>query len=590
MKYSAITFGLILFCLTASAQDKANIVIVNAKVITLDKKNSIARSVAIKGKKILAVGNEEEIKKFIDTSTVQINANGKTIIPGLSDNHLHVIRGGRFFNLELRWDGVKTLARALQMLKEQAARTPKGEWVRVVGGWNEYQFMEKRLPTLKEINDATGGTPCFILYLYGKAFVNKSGLQALHIDANTPNPPMGLIEKDIQGNPTGLLVADPGAYVLYSNLAKLPEHDLNERIQSTQNFLYELNRLGITSLLDAGGGFQNYPNDYAAMEEVVKQGSITVRIPYYLFAQKKGTEQLDYSKWVSSIEIEEEHQKIEDGKYGIEGGGENLVMDGADYENFDKPQVFLPASMESELIPIIKMFVKKRWPFRLHATYNESISRFLNVFEEVNKETPFNGLIWFFDHAETVSPENIQRIKALGGGIAIQHRMAYQGEAFIKRYGLQQAFHSPPIKEILNAGIPIGIGTDGTRVASYNIWIALYWLISGKTIGGNVILNPENRLERITALKLATLGSASLIREENKRGSIEAGKLADIVILKDDYLAIREEKIKDEESVLTITDGKIVFAQNEFKKYSPPHARPIPAWSPLNFYGAYQYK
>ncbi len=574
----------------AKTHAQPDVIIMNGKITTLNSANEEVQAVAITKNKITATGFNEEILRSKTASTKVIDAQGKRVIPGLSDNHLHIIRGGRFFNLELRWDGVKTLTRALQMLKEQAARTPKGEWVRVVGGWNEFQFAEKRLPTLKEINEVTGDVPTFVLYLYGKAFVNKAGLAALHIDANTPNPAMGLIEKDINGNPTGLLVADPGAYVLYSNLAKLPEHGLEERVQGSKNFMLELNRLGVTSLMDAGGGFQNYPTDYAAMQELAKMGDITVRIPYYLFAQKKGTEMQDYSRWLSTIDIDDEYQKISNEKYGVQGGGENLVMDGADYENFEKPQVMLPPTMEANLKPIVQMMVQKKWPFRLHATYNESITRFLNVLEEVNKETPLNGLVWFFDHAETVSKENIQRIKVLGGGIAIQHRMAYQGELFIQRYGIAAAQNAPPVRQIIEAGIPVGIGTDGTRVASYNMWVAIYWIVSGKTIGGTQVSSSENKLDRIAALRMATLGSASLIKQESQRGSIEIGKLADIAILESDYLTIPEEKIKDVQAVLTMVDGKVVFGQAGFEKFAPRYEKPMPAWSPLNYYGAYQYK
>ncbi|MBC7887207.1 MAG: amidohydrolase family protein, partial [Ferruginibacter sp.] len=204
MKNSFVLLLCLLFILpiVVFAQQSPDIIITNGKVITLNPENKIEEAIAIAGNKILAVGKSTELLQLKTATTKVIDARGKTIIPGLSDNHLHIIRGGRFFNLELRWDGVKTLSRALQMLKEQAARTPKGEWVRVVGGWNEFQFAEKRLPTLNEINAATGSVPTFILYLYGKAFVNKAGLRTLGLDANSPNPSMGLIEKDINGNPT----------------------------------------------------------------------------------------------------------------------------------------------------------------------------------------------------------------------------------------------------------------------------------------------------------------------------------------------------------------------------------------------------
>lgn len=575
--------------LSVHAQKDATLIIHNAKVITLDDALPQAQAVAISNDRVLATGTDAEMLKYKLATTKIINANGRTVIPGLYDSHLHVIRAGRFYNTELRWDGVKTLKRALQMLKEQAARTPKGQWVRVVGGWNEHQFLEKRLPTLEEINAATGNTPAFILYLYGHAYLNKAGLKTLSINENTPNPNGGLIQKDTNGQPTGLLIAEPNAFILYSTLAKLPELTPAEKMNSTRLFITEMNRLGVTSVMDAGGGFQNFPDDYYITDSLFKLGQLNIRLPYYLFAQKPGTELADYQKWIGMVDIDHQHGEGPEQAYFIEGGGENLVSSGADFENFNKPRPELSPAMEKQLKDVITLLVKNHWPFRLHATYNETITRFLNVIEEVNRELPLNGLPWLFDHAETVSEENLKRIKALNGGISIQHRMAFQGENFVARYGKQAAQNTPPIRKMLDMGIKVGAGTDGTRVASYNPWIALYWLTTGKTVGGKNYTGNENKLDRITALKLYTQGSASLINQDKDRGTLKKGYLADLVIISDDYLNTAEEKLKDIHSLMTIMNGKIVYGEREFKSVAPAVPNAIPGWSPVNYYGGYQY-
>lgn len=301
---------LILFCSILSKgsiaqKNGADIIIFNGKIATLDNDTPNADAVAIGGNRILMVGSNEQVFKLRNKNSKIIDAKGKTVIPGLFDSHLHVIRGGRFYNAELRWDGVKSLKRALSILKEQAQRTPPGQWVRVVGGWNEYQFEEKRLPTIAEINEASGNVPVFILYLYGKAWLNRAGLQELNINANTPDVPGGVIEKDNEGNPTGLLVAEPNAFILYSTLAKLPELTNEEKLNSTLQYMTELNRLGVTAVMDAGGGFQNFPDDYAITDSLNKIGKITVRLPYFLFAQKRGNELNDFSKWVSLVDIDD---------------------------------------------------------------------------------------------------------------------------------------------------------------------------------------------------------------------------------------------------------------------------------------------
>ncbi|MFV5692964.1 amidohydrolase [Flavobacterium sp. LT1R49] len=579
-----------LFSVSLSAQKKATLIITNAKVITLNDATPQAEAIAINGDKIVAVGTTAQVLQYKTAKSTVIDAKGKTVIPGLYDSHLHVIRGGRFYNTELRWDGVKTLSRALQMLKEQAQRTPEGQWVRVVGGWTEYQFAEKRGPTLEEINDATGNTPAFILHLYGEAYLNKAGIKKLGITEETPNPNGGLIQKDQYGQPTGLLVAEPNAFILYSTLAKLPELSTSEKINSTKLFMTELNSLGVTSVMDAGGGFQNFPDDYAITDSLSKLKQLTIRLPYYLFAQKPGKELEDYQRWIGMVDIEAQDHDDRPTEYYVQGGGENLVAAAGDFENFTKPRPELVASMETQLKAVIGTLVKNHWPFRLHATYNESISRFLNVIEEVNKETPLNGLAWFFDHAETVSDENLVRIKALGGGIAIQHRMAYQAETFISRYGKKAALNAPPIRKMIDMGLKIGGGTDGTRVASFNPWIGLYWLVTGKSVGGIEFADKKNQLDRIKALKIYTQGSASLINQDKDRGTIKSGYLADLVILSEDYLTIDAEKIKDIKSNLTILDGKAVYGNGDFLKFVPVVPRAIPEWSPINFYGGYQTK
>lgn len=590
MKKTFYSVVLSFLALGTTQAQKADIIITNGKITTLDDKNPEVQAVAISGNKILQTGSNTQILKLKGKKTKVINANGSRVIPGLFDSHLHVIRGGRFYNAELRWDGVRSLKRALEMLREQAKRTPKGQWIRVVGGWNEYQFEEKRLPTLEEINEATGDVPTFILYLYGKAWVNKAGLKTLNITGDTPNPPQGLIQKDSDGNPTGYLVAEPNAFILYSTLAKLPNLTREEEVNSTLQYMTELNRLGVTAVMDAGGGFQNFPDDYGITDELNKQGKITVRLPYFLFAQKKGSELADYTKWIGMVDIDEHghngHNEID---YHVSGGGENIVGDAADFENFLFPRPELPQTMEHNLKAVISLLVKNRWPFRLHATYNESISRFLNVIEEVNRETPLNGLVWFFDHAETVSEENLHRIKALGGGIAIQHRMAYQGESFIHRYGKKQAMASTPIKRILDMGIPVGLGTDGTRVASYNPWVALYWITSGKTIGGTQVMAPQNTLDRKTALQLLTHKGYELIKEQSK-GKIQKGYYADLVILDKDYFKVGEEEIQNITSKLTIVDGKVVYGNNEYSDVTPTPLPVIPSWSPVKYFGGYQTK
>ena len=557
----------------------ADVLLYNGKVTTQDPELPQVTAIAVKQGKVLAIGSDTELQQFRGGSTQLIDLAGKRVIPGLNDSHTHLIRGGLSYNLELRWEGVPSLAIALQMLKSQAQNTPAPQWVRVVGGWSEFQFAEKRMPSLQEINQAAPETPVFILHLYGRALLNKAALDAIGFDKNTPNPPGGVIEKDKKGNPTGLLLAQPSALILYSTLAQGPTLPYEYQINSTRHYMREMNRLGITSVIDAGGGGQQYPDDYTVIEQLHRQNLLTVRIAYNLFAQKKAQEFEDYQQWVNDVV-----PGTGDDLLKLNGAGENLVWSAADFENFLAPRPDLDPLMEQELEQVVRLLVEHRWPFRIHATYDESISRFLTVFERVDQDIPFAGLRFIIDHAETISEPNIERIKALGGGIAVQHRMAFQGEYFAERYGQEAASQTPPVKHMLASEVPVGMGTDATRVASYNPWVALYWLTTGKTIGGFDLYQPQNRLDRETALYLWTKGSAWFSGEEAQKGSLSPSAHADLVVLSDDFFTVPDQQIQFITSALTMLAGKVVYASGDFQHLDPGVPPAMPDWSPVNYF------
>ena len=554
----------------------AELILKQGRIATGDPHRPRVDAVAIQDGRFRAVGTEKEVMAWKGADTRVIDLGGRTVIPGLIDSHIHTIRGGLNYNLELRWDGVPSLADALRRLRAQAQRTPPPQWVRVVGGWNEFQFAEKRLPTLEELNAAAPETPVFILYLYGLALLNGAALRAVGYTRDTPNPPGGEIQRDKQGHPTGLLIARPNASILYSTLARGPRLAYEDQVNSTRHFMRELNRLGLTSVIDAGGGFQNYPDDYRVIEQLHAQGQLTVRIAYNLFTQKPQGELEDFRRWTATTTPGQG-----DAFYRLNGAGEMLVFSAADFEDFLEPRPDLPASLEDELEAVVRHLAEHRWPFRLHATYDESITRFLDVFERVNRDVPFQGLKWWFDHAETISPRNLERTRALGGGIAIQNRMSFQGEHFLARYGAEAAARAPPIRSMLELDIPVGAGTDATRVSSYNPWVSLSWLVTGTTVGGRALRPPSQRMSREEALRLYTVGSAWFSGEEKDKGLIAEGRLADLAVLSGDYFSVPEEEIQHLESVLTLVDGKVVHGSGGFGPLAPALPPVSPGWSPV---------
>ena len=583
---SAALAAAVLVAGATQAAEQADLILTNGKIATMAREGEFVQAVAVKDGKVLATGSNAAMLKLKSASTQLIDAGGRTVIPGLNDSHLHVIREGLNYNMELRWDGVTSLKRALEMLKAQAARTPEGEWVKVVGGWNEYQFEEKRLPTLEEINAAVPNRPVFILYLYGLGFLNKKGVETLGYTRETKYKD-GEVELDAAGRPTGKLIAKPNALILYATLAKTNKLSREDQLNSTLHYYRELNRLGLTSAIDAGGGFQNYPDDYGVTLELARGGKLTVRTSYYLFAQRAGKELEDFQRWTTMTHPKKNDHMFYPNGFSAEGGGENLVASAADFENFLEPRPELPETMENELEGVVTLLVKNRWPFRLHATYGESIDRDLAVIEKVNAKTPLNGLRFIVDHGETITDSQLARIKKLGGGVAVQDRMHFQGEAYWKRYG-EQTRQMPPIRKMLDMQVPVGLGTDGTRVSSYNPWPSLYWTVTGKTAGGMRIWQDKDVLSRFEALRLMTTGSAWMSGEEKLKGTIRRGQYADLVVLPQDYFTVDAEKIKRLESVLTIVNGKVVYGAGSFAPLAPQLPPVSPAWSPVAAFGGYQ--
>jgi predicted amidohydrolase YtcJ len=560
-----------------------DLILHNGRFTTLDRSNPVASAVAIKDGLFFSVGRDADVVPLAGPATETIDLGGRAALPGLIDNHLHIIRGGLNFNMELRWDGVRSLADAMAMLKRQVAVTPPPQWVRVVGGFTEHQFAEKRLPTIDELNAVAPDTPVFLLHLYDRALLNGAALRAVGYTKDTPNPPGGEVVRDANGNPNGLLLAKPNAGILYATLAKGPKLPFDYQVNSTRHFMRELNRLGVTGAIDAGGGFQNYPDDYAVIQKLADDGQLTIRLAYNLFTQKPKAEKDDFLNWTKTSAYKQGNDY-----FRHNGAGEMLVFSAADFEDFREPRPDMPADMEGELEDVVRILAQNKWPWRLHATYDETISRALDVFEKVNRDTPLAGLNWFFDHAETITERSMDRIAALGGGVAVQHRMAYQGEYFVERYGASAAEATPPVSRMLQKGMKVSAGTDATRVASYNPWVSLAWLVTGRTVGGLRITPQRNCLDRETALRMWTENVTWFSNEEGRKGRIQQGQLADLIVPDRDYFSCAEAEIADTTAALTIVGGKVVYAAGPFARLDrnpPPPA--MPDWSPVRTFRGY---
>ncbi|MBL1097721.1 amidohydrolase [Streptomyces coffeae] len=567
----------------SSTDNAADLVVRNAKIHTGDPGLPQAEAIAIRDGVITVVGDDKDVAPHVGPATKVVDALGRRMVPGLNDSHLHVIRGGLNYVLELRWDGVPTLRQGLAMLREQAARTPKGQWVRVVGGWSAEQFAERRLPTVAELNAAAPDTPVFVLHLYQSAILNRAALKAAGFTRDTPDPKGGQIVRGRDSEPTGMLLAAPSALILYSTLAKAPVLEGQDKKTSTRHFLRELNRFGLTSAIDAAGGFQNFPDNYSTVVELAKAGQLSLRIAYHLFPQTAGQEIDDLARWIEMARPEDGDEWLR-----LNGAGENLTWAAADFENFAEPRPEL-ADYEAEFEKAVRLLMENGWGFRLHATYDETIRRDLGVFEKLAAEGLFPaGNRWLFDHAETVSADSLDRIAALGGAMSVQNRLSFQGEAFVRRYGPGAAADAPPIRAMLGRGLTVGAGTDATRVSSYNPWVALHWLVTGRTIGDLVVRPPQNRVDRRTALAMFTEAGAALTGEQGVKGVLRPGFLGDLAVLSEDYFTVPEPDIAHIESQLTVVGGRIVYAAAEYEGLDEELPPISPQWSPVAHFGGYQ--
>ncbi|MBY5795311.1 amidohydrolase family protein [Rhizobium leguminosarum bv. viciae] len=576
---------------TAQEQVGADLIVVNAKIFTGMRGQTEASALAVKNGRIYSVGSDEYILGLKNSGTKVIDAHSRRLIPGIIDAHIHVLND-LAYNYNIRWEGVPTLREALTMLSEQAARTPEGQWVKVIGGWSPYQFEENRFPTLDELQNAVPDRPLIVQYAYNQAFLNKRAMDALGVGTDRfPKVPDTEFEMDSNGKPTGVIFGYTWLFLALE--MGVPQPTLDEQVSSLINSIHGLNRFGVTSVIDNGGRWP-YPEAQERVSVLARDNRLNIRMPFVDL-------QLGNGGPVNMVDLHIEavtktapigvgqnlHPTLEHG-HEYRGAGEVLSGEVHDHENFDRPAVIIePEKMKHFVEQDVRKLVERRIPFRMHISYNENITPFLVALENVNETAPLDGLKWSLEHAETITPENIARVKKLGGGIALDAKMALHADGFIKTYGREKALQTPRLRKLVDSGIPLAMTTDAFRAATYNPWVALSWMVSGKSVSGSEVLASDNRLSRAEALKLFTTGAAWFMNTESEMGLIAPGNLADFSVLDRDYFSVPEDQIKSISSVLTVMDGRVVFGAQDYSGLSPQLPAILPDWSPVKYFGGY---
>jgi predicted amidohydrolase YtcJ len=543
MKRISSLLAAALVCGGAAAQP-ADTVLVNGKIVTLDAKSTVAEALAIRGERIVAVGRFQQVKPLIARRTAVIDLHGRTVIPGLIDSHMHAIRAALSFATEVNWIGAKSVGEALARLHEAARNAKPGGWLIVAGGWTPEQFAEKRRPTQAELTGAAPDHPVYVQLLYGWAMMNTRGFEALGIKEDKDVPPAGKLDRDANGDLTGGITGNTPT--ITGLFARLPKPSFDEQVEGTKKFFRELNRLGLTGVIDPGG-FGMPPANYQALFRVWQNNELTLRVAYSMFAQGRGRELEDYQALTQLVPM-----GFGDEWLRFNGIGENVAW--GVYNN-DNPT----DAAREQFYQICRWAAEKRMSLNIHWHNDRSVGFALDTFERVNREFPIWRLRWALAHLEDASPATLERMKALGVGWAMQDAGYFEGEQQLKEKGAQAVLRMPPMNTALKTGVHVGAGTDAHRVASYNPWVALQWMLDGKTVGGLGLRGPEETPTREAALRMYTQGSAWFAFAENERGSLEVGKLADLAVLSKDYFSVPIEEIGAIEAVTTIVGGRVVY-------------------------------
>jgi predicted amidohydrolase YtcJ len=506
-------------------------------------------AVAVAGGRILAAGDNHEIERHRSEHTRSIDVDGRRIMPGLMDSHIHMVRGGLRWNVDPRWHDLTSLSDGLDVIARagEEGRDPS-EWIAVLGGWHPHQFTEKRAPTRHELDETSPEHPVFVQRNYIEAFLNTRALETMGwTGAGAPE----WVEQDPEpGEPTGRVVGVPALQALGQQLT-MPGSE--EQVEGTRAMLRELNRVGLTGAIDAGG-FRMTPEAYQPIADLYQSGERGFRTRLLVGASQPGDEDGELERWMGLVSPGSGDEFLR-----YLGAGEVVLFPAHDMEGLDRRDI---SGEKGRLTEISRKLIDAGWPLHIHAILDRSVGTILDAWEETGRPGDLADLRFTITHADQVGEANLQRIRELGVGLTVQNGMAFRGHDSVATWGEERVRTSPPLRTMLDLGIPVGAGTDGTVVSSYNPWACIWWMVSGENSDGSPARVEEQRLTRDEALRLYTRGSAWFSFEEDTRGNLRAGSDADLVVLSHDPLTVPEHEIRHIESVLTVVGGEIAHVSD----------------------------
>jgi predicted amidohydrolase YtcJ len=534
---------------TAATAQTADTVLFNGKVVTVDKDFSVREAIAIANGRVLATGATAEMKKLAGEQARLIDVGGRTVIPGLTDGHIHGVRAAATFGIEVNWIGVPSLKDALEKIRQAAKTQAPASWIVVAGGWTEEQFAEKRRPTPKEIAEAAPDNPVYIQHLYDWLLLSPKAMETLNIKDDADVTPGGKLERDSDNKPTGIIAANGNA--LGKIFDKLPKPTPAQQVDGSKNFFREMNSLGITGIVD-GGGVSMYPSSYQALFKLWHDKELTVRVAYHLCSPKPGSELADQQNLLQLLP-----QGFGDNMLHFNGPGEILIW--ADWTDGD-----ITPDGKAKLAELLRWAALKGYSIQLHWNPDRTVHDLLDIVEDINKDTPVRNLRWSVLHLYNASEDNLKRMQALGLIWGVQDGLYFGGERLQKEVGAEAAKQMPRIATALKLGMTVAAGTDAHRVSSYNPFVSLQWYLDGTTIGGTQTRGEAEAPSRRQALEMYTRNTAYAANEDDKRGTLEVGKFADLAVLSADYLTAPVKEIGKIKSLLTMLGGQVVYADGPF--------------------------
>jgi predicted amidohydrolase YtcJ len=540
--------GIFLFLVSIAAWAQADTLLINGKIVTADERGTVHQAIAIRNDRILALGTSAEMRKLAGKRTRVVDLGGRTVIPGLIDSHIHAIRAALSYGTEVHWFGAASVEEAVGRVRTAAKAAQPGAWLIVAGGWTEEQFRERRRPTQAELLAAAPDNPVYVQWMYGWAMLTPLAHKALGFNSESDLPGGGKYERDAAGNPTGAIVG--GIVPLFD---RLPRPSFAQKVEGTKRFFRELNRVGLTGVSDPGG-FNMSPSEYQPLFQVWREGGLTLRVAYSYFSQKRGKELEEFKELTQLLPM-----GMGDGWLKFNGIGERVTF--GMYNN-DNPG----AEEKEQYYQAAKWAAEQGLTLTQHWNNDASIHHLLEVFERVNREIPIARLRWSVAHLNDGSEATFARMKGLGVGWTMQDAMYYDGERALKDKGEAMLKRMPPLRTAMRSGVAIGAGTDAHRVANYNPFVALRWMLDGRSAGGVALRGAEETPDRLQALRMYTSGSAWFTHDDAKRGTLALGRLADLAVLSKDYMSVPVEQIGAIHSVMTIVGGRVVYAEGAFQK------------------------